>query len=64
MDPVEIAEHLSRQRRPRWTVVWGQFTHQFVAFPMWYGNGGKVTVATTPERLTELLDEIERNYFG
>jgi len=55
----EIAQHLEA-RSPNWLVLWGTYTHQFVAFPRFNAPRGTIVTAIYPDALVGRTREVER----
>jgi hypothetical protein len=47
---------------PRWLVVWGTFSHQFVAFPLFEVPGGTVLCCRTGPELVRRMQQAEEIY--
>jgi len=58
-EPREIARHLEA-KAPNWLVLWGAYTHQFVAFPRFDAPQGTIVTAIYPYALVGRTREIER----
>jgi hypothetical protein len=44
---------------PNWLVVWGVFTHQYVAFPLFRAPAGTVVQSASPQRLVHQMRQAE-----
>ena len=55
----EIAAELERQH-PRWIVIFGAFTREFVCLPRFAAPPGLKVVAICPEAAAERMAKIER----
>jgi len=55
----EIARHLEEES-PNWLVLWGTYTHQFVAFPRFDAPRGTIVTAIYPDALVGRTQEVER----
>jgi hypothetical protein len=55
----EIARGIE-EKVPEWIVVWGVYTRQFVAFPLWREPRGVVLTALYPDALVERMRDAER----
>ena len=58
-EPREIARHLEEES-PNWLVLWGAYTHQFVAFPRFDAPQGTIVTAIYPDALVGRTQEVER----
>jgi len=58
-EPREIARHLEEES-PNWLVLWGTYTHQFVAFPRFDAPRGTIVTAIYPDALVGRTQEVER----
>ena len=58
-EPCEIARHLEA-KSPNWLVLWGAYTHQFVAFPRFDAPRGTIVTAIYPDALVGRTREVER----
>jgi hypothetical protein len=58
-EPGEIARHLEAES-PNWLVLWGVYTHQFVAFPRFDAPPGTIVTAIYPDALVGRTREAER----
>jgi hypothetical protein len=58
-DPRQVAAELNR-RRPNWLVLWGEYTHQFVAFPLFQVPRQTILIAHYPDALVAWMEEIEK----
>jgi hypothetical protein len=58
-EPREIARHLEA-KSPNWLVLWGAYTHQFVAFPRFDAPRGTIVTAIYPDALVGRTREVER----
>jgi hypothetical protein len=54
----ETARQIER-RRPGWIVVWGCYTRQFVAFPLFRAAPGAIVAAKQPATLITSMRETE-----
>ena len=54
----ETARQIER-RRPGWIVVWGCYTRQFVAFPLFRAASGTIVAARQPAALIASMRETE-----
>jgi hypothetical protein len=54
----EIAVQLQRDH-PNWLVLWGSFTHEYVAFPRFKTAPGTVLHNKDPDRLANRMRQIE-----
>ena len=55
----EIAEKLERQH-PRWIVIFGTFTREFICLPRFAVPPGLKVVAVYPEAAADRMSEMER----
>ena len=55
----EIAGELERQH-PRWIVIFGAFTREFVCIPRFAATPGLMVVAIYPKAAEERMSEVER----
>jgi hypothetical protein len=55
----EIARQID-EKSQNWIVVWGIYTHQFVAFPRFEAPRGTILVAFYPDALVDRMREAER----
>jgi hypothetical protein len=60
-EPREIARHLEA-KSPNWLVLWGAYTHQFIAFPRFDAPSGTIVTATYPDALAGRTREVERRF--
>ena len=44
---------------PDWLVMWGVFTHQYVAFPLFHAPAGSIVQSASPERLVRRMRHAE-----
>jgi hypothetical protein len=58
-EPGEIARHLEAES-PNWLVLWGAYTHQFVAFPRFDAPRGTIVTAIYPDALVDRMQGVER----
>jgi hypothetical protein len=58
-EPREIARHLEA-KSPNWLVLWGTYTHQFIAFPRFDAPRGTIVTAIYPDALVGRTREVER----
>jgi hypothetical protein len=58
-EPREIARHLAA-KSPNWLVLWGVYTHEFVAFPRFDAPRGTIVTAIYPDTLIGRTQEVER----
>lgn len=56
-----IAEDINQQR-PHWLVVWGTYSRQFVAFPLFAMRQRMILTARYPDALTARLDAAEQRF--
>jgi hypothetical protein len=56
-----VAERINHAR-PGWLVLWGQYTREFVAFPLFDTPGRLLVHAGFPDALVARMDEVERRY--
>lgn len=56
-----IAERINRDR-PEWLVLWGCYTRQFFAFPLFDMRRPVLVRAVYPDALAARLDEAERRF--
>jgi hypothetical protein len=56
-----IADRIDRDRR-YWIVLWGCYSRQFVAFPLFDTPGRLLVHAGFPDALVARMDEVERRY--
>jgi hypothetical protein len=54
----EVAAELDRAH-PNWLVLWGDYTQQFVAFPLFRTPRQTVLTAHFPDALAARMDEVE-----
>jgi hypothetical protein len=59
----ETAREIEAQR-PGWMVVWGTYTKEYVAFPLFHAPGGTVVIAVYPEALVARMEAAERTAKG
>lgn len=45
---------------PGWIVLWGCYSHQFVAFPLFPALPGAIVAAHYPDGLTARMQDIEQ----
>jgi len=57
-DPQAAAERIEREN-PRWIVVFGAFTRQFVGFPRFRAAAGTVVTAGNPTTISDRIKETE-----
>ncbi len=57
----EIAEELEQQH-PRWIVIFGAFTREFVCIPRFAATPGLKVVAVYPKAAAGRMSEVERLY--
>ena len=57
-DPRAVAERIE-QENPRWLVVFGVFTKQFVGFPRFPAPAGTVVTAPNPTAISDRIKEAE-----
>jgi hypothetical protein len=57
----EIAEELEQQH-PRWIVIFGAFTREFVCLPRFAAIPGSMVVAIYPGAAAGRMSEVERLY--
>jgi|SRR5450755_4719167 hypothetical protein len=50
------------EKSPHWLVVWGTYTRQFVAFPLFDAPRGTILAAGYPDALTGRIREAERRF--
>lgn len=55
----EIARGIE-EKRPGWIVVWGTYTRQFVAFPLFGAPRGTILTAHYPDALVDRMQYAER----
>jgi hypothetical protein len=55
----EIARTIE-ERLPDWIVVWGVYTRQFVAFPLFDAPRGTILTASYPDALVGRARDVER----
>jgi hypothetical protein len=55
----QTAQRIEREL-PGWIVLWGCYTRQFVAFPLFPAAPGTVVAASYPEALIARMEQIER----
>jgi hypothetical protein len=55
----EIARNLEEMSL-NWLVIWGEYTHQFVAFPRFDAPQGTIVTAIYPDALVGRMREVER----
>ena len=60
-EPREIARHLE-EKSPNWLVLWGMYTHQFVALPRFDAPRGTIVTAIYPDALVGRTQEVERRF--
>ncbi|HLI36722.1 MAG TPA: hypothetical protein VKV80_05185 [Streptosporangiaceae bacterium] len=48
------------EEQPRWMVVFGVYTRQYVAFPLFHAPPGTILADTDPETLTRRMRAAER----
>lgn len=48
------------EKFPEWLVLWGVYTRQFVAFPLWREPRGVVLAALYPDALVDRMRDAER----
>jgi hypothetical protein len=58
-EPGEIARHLEA-KSSNWLVLWGVYTHQFVAFPRFDAPRGTIVTAIYPDALIDRMQGVER----
>ena len=51
-----------RMKKAHWLVVWGTYTRQFVAFPLFDAPRGTILAAGYPDALTGRMREAERRF--
>jgi hypothetical protein len=56
-----IAEEIDRDR-PGWLVLWGCYSRQFVAFPLFRMRRRLIVYAGFPDALVARMDEVERRF--
>jgi hypothetical protein len=56
-----IAEEIDRGRS-QWLVLWGCYSRQFVAFPLFRMPRRLIVYAGFPEALVARMDEVERRF--
>jgi hypothetical protein len=61
-DEQECRETATRIDRdfPGWMVLWGVYTRQFVAFPLFDAPPGSLVTSYNPETLTDRMSAISR----
>jgi hypothetical protein len=59
----EVARQIESQR-PGWLVVWGVYSREYVAFPLFRAGRGTVVVAVYPEALLARMETAERTAKG
>jgi hypothetical protein len=59
----ETAREIESQR-PGWMVVWGIYTKEYVAFPLFHAPEGTVVIAVYPEALVARMEAAERTAKG
>ena len=52
------------QQRPGWMVVYGIYSKEFVAFPLFHAPPGTILTAGYPPALTARMQELERRTRG
>jgi hypothetical protein len=57
----EMARNIE-EKSPHWLVVWGTYTRQFVAFPLFDAPPGTILTAGYPDALTGRMREAERRF--
>ena len=57
----EIARQIEQQQ-PGWIVIWGSYTQQFVAFPLFELPSGTIVTARYPDALTDRMRRTERRF--
>jgi hypothetical protein len=62
-DHREQAERLDRDN-PRWMVVWGTFSHEFVAFPLFHVPPGTVLCCQSGPEMERRIRQAEQIYGG
>ncbi len=55
----EIARRIDEQSQD-WLVLWGGFTRQFVAFPLFHAPSGTILTAYYPDALIDRMRRIRR----
>ncbi len=58
-EPREIARQLEEES-PNWLVLWGTYSHQFVAFPRFDAPRGTIVTVIYPYALFGRTQEVER----
>jgi len=61
--PQEQAARLDRDN-PQWLVVWGTFSHEFVAFPLFQAPQGIVLCCRSGPELVRRMRQAEKIYGG
>ena len=59
----QTAEQIERDR-PRWLIIFGCYSHEFVAFPLFPAPPGTVLVAHYAPALIERMERAEHDYRG
>ena len=48
-----------QQAHPDWLVMWGVYTHQYVAFPLFHAPAGAIILSASPDRLIQRIHQAE-----
>jgi hypothetical protein len=50
--------------RPGWLVVWGAYSKQYIAFPLFHAPKGTIVVAVYPDALVARMEAAEQTAKG
>lgn len=60
-EPREIARQIEQQQ-PGWIVIYGIYSREYVAFPLFPASAGTILTATYPPALAEHMQAAERMF--